>query len=128
LTIYLGYRLFLFGAQKGKTEMSVKSQLLSFTLHGQLPGLFFMLCGSFVLALALFIGKVTTEMEEWPSPTPNDGIRQTPEQPGRKKVNVRVTDSDRRKPLGVVAPVTMVMFGIGGLALLRRRRRRRKDT
>ena len=63
IIVYLGYRLYLFGAKTGRGELSAKLKFADFLLKGSGPGLFFMAFGSIILITALFTGKVITEAE-----------------------------------------------------------------
>jgi hypothetical protein len=51
---YLGYRLFLFGVEKGTAKMSAETKFYRIVFSGTAPGLFFMLCGCVILLTGVF--------------------------------------------------------------------------
>lgn len=55
--IYLGYRLFLFGADRGWSNLTSESAFFKITFSGTGPGLFFMAFGAIILTTALFSGE-----------------------------------------------------------------------
>jgi hypothetical protein len=57
--IYLGYRLFTKGINKGPGKMTGSAKWIKFTLTGVGPGLFFMAFGAFILLVALLISVLT---------------------------------------------------------------------
>jgi hypothetical protein len=57
---YLGYRLFLFGVDKGRGKLEVESEVFKVIFSGSGPGLFFMAFGSVVLIFSLFFGGAKT--------------------------------------------------------------------
>jgi len=58
--IYLGYRLFTKGINKGPGKMTGSAKWIKFALTGAGPGLFFMAFGAFILLVALLISVFTT--------------------------------------------------------------------
>jgi len=61
LSIYLGYRLFIYGIEKGRDRLSVHiSEKMRIIFSGQGPGLFFMAFGSVLLLVALFTGGASS--------------------------------------------------------------------
>lgn len=59
--VYLGYKLFVIGKDRGRGELRAKAKFVEFGLCGSGPGLFFMALGAFVLLAGLFSGKVHTK-------------------------------------------------------------------
>lgn len=55
--VYLGFRLFLFGIDRGYSELKTESKFVKLTFSGTGPGLFFMAFGALILIFALFTGK-----------------------------------------------------------------------
>jgi hypothetical protein len=58
--IYLGYRLFIKGIDKGPGEMKGSASWVKFALKGVGPGLFFMAFGAFILLVALLVSVIST--------------------------------------------------------------------
>lgn len=54
LFAYLGYRLFLFGVDKGTGKLTSKSAFFKVTFSGSGPGLFFMAFGALILINSMF--------------------------------------------------------------------------
>ena len=69
---FLGYRLFIFGVEKGTARVSAETKLFKLVFSGTAPGLFFMLCGCAILVLSL-----TTELrrQETTTTTTERGTR-----------------------------------------------------
>lgn len=55
---YLGYRLFMFGVEKGHGKLEAHSAVFKVVFSGSSPGLFFMVSGLVILVVSLVTGKV----------------------------------------------------------------------
>lgn len=55
---YLGYRLFMFGVEKGHGKLEAHSAMFKVVFSGSSPGLFFMVSGLVILVVSLVTGKV----------------------------------------------------------------------
>jgi hypothetical protein len=58
---YLGFRLFVFGAEKGQASLKTETKLFRVVFSGTAPGLFFMLVGGAILITALLVGGTNRE-------------------------------------------------------------------
>jgi hypothetical protein len=58
--IYLGYRLFTKGIDKGPGKMTGSAKWVKFGLTGVGPGLFFMAFGALILIVALLVSVIGT--------------------------------------------------------------------
>ena len=66
---YLGYKLFIFGVEKGSAKVSAKSKFVSVMFSGTAPGLFFMAAGCAVLLISLFMRMdVSPSVRYWWAP------------------------------------------------------------
>ena len=75
--VYLGYRLFLFGVEKGRNHLSTElSESFKIVFSGTGPGLFFMAFGSLVLVIALFTGKYQIMEQEIADTVPKAVVNQ----------------------------------------------------
>ena len=61
---YFGYRLFIFGVDKGDAKISAKSYFYKIVFSGTGPGLFFMAFGAIILVTALFTGGAKKYSED----------------------------------------------------------------
>lgn len=78
---WLGYRLFMFGHDKGRGHIETDSKLVRIVFSGTGPGLFFMAFGAIIMIFALLtggatnvsqqIGELKTEIIELRSPINN---------------------------------------------------------
>jgi len=59
---YLGYKLFLYGVDKGHGKLQAENQFFKLTFSGSGPGLFFMAFGALILVSSVYsTGTVTRE-------------------------------------------------------------------
>jgi hypothetical protein len=61
LMTYLGYKLFIFGIEKGYAELTAETKFYKIVFSGTGPGLFFMAFGAIVLITALLTRTTTLE-------------------------------------------------------------------
>ena len=60
---YLGYRLFLYGVDKGESRFATESRWFKVVFSGTGPGLLFMAFGATVLLMSLFSGPAEKQQE-----------------------------------------------------------------
>jgi hypothetical protein len=58
--IWLGYKLFTQGIQKGKSQLDFKSKFFSLVFSGVGPGLFFMAFGALIVLVAVIVAAVAS--------------------------------------------------------------------
>jgi len=61
LMTYLGYKLFIFGIEKGYAKLTAETKFYKIVFSGTGPGLFFMAFGAIVLIAALFTRTTVSE-------------------------------------------------------------------
>lgn len=67
---YLGYKLFLYGVDKGHGKLETENQFFKLTFSGSGPGLFFMAFGALILVSGVYSTGTTTQKTLLGSPTP----------------------------------------------------------
>lgn len=87
---YLGYRLFVYGVDKGNGKLETESAFFKLTFSGSGPGLFFMAFGALILIYSMF-STVVLDREALASAQPASSQLRSSEQRSSEQISVKET-------------------------------------